>query len=139
MGRGLQLQHQSHAHVSDPRKSRLEGNHRTSGREKKGPENKNDGWNLGQLFGGKHKDVENTKSQLTRKRRNDLRAQMRTWIVRRERNGVLRCRMLPLRPSLAFNAPFDIVLRHRCFKYGNEDKVLEFFALCASQGVNGVG
>ena len=70
---------------------------------------------------------------------NDLRAQMRTWIVRRERNGVLRCRMLPLRPSLAFNAPFDIVLRHRCFKYGNEDKVLEFFALCVSQGVNGVG
>lgn len=111
----------------------------------KGLENKNDAWNLGQLFGGKRKDVENTTSQLTKKRKNELRAQARTWIVRRERNGVLRWRMLPLHASLAFNAPFDVVLRlyhlypgavrcrndqgmlplHHCFKYGNEDKVLE--------------
>ena len=33
--------------------------------------------------------------------------------------------MLPLRTSLTFNAPFNIVLRHCCFKYGNEDKVLD--------------
>lgn len=115
----------------------------------KGLENKDDAWNLGSLFGGGKKkpdpNVMSPHSQLTQKRKNELRAQARTWIIRRERNGVLRWRMLPLHASLAFNAPFEVVLRlyhlypgavrcrndqgmlplHHCFKFGNEDKVLE--------------
>eukprot|EP00571_Detonula_confervacea_P009664 CAMPEP_0172320270 /NCGR_PEP_ID=MMETSP1058-20130122/40152_1 /TAXON_ID=83371 /ORGANISM="Detonula confervacea, Strain CCMP 353" /LENGTH=619 /DNA_ID=CAMNT_0013035499 /DNA_START=39 /DNA_END=1898 /DNA_ORIENTATION=+ len=115
----------------------------------KGLENKNDAWNLGSLFGGKRKDQGNAngnpKDQLAKKQQKELQVQARTWITRRERNGVLRWRMLPLHAALAFNAPFDVVLRlyhlypgavrcrndqgmlplHHVFKYGNEDKILE--------------
>ena len=112
----------------------------------KGLENKNGVLNLGQLFGGNRKDQE-VSDELAKKRQKELRAQSRTWIVRRERTGVLRWRMLPLHAALAFNAPFDVIVRlyhlypgsircrndqgmlpmHHCFKYGNEDKILEFF------------
>jgi len=112
----------------------------------KGLENKNEAWNLGQLFGrGKSKDADSVETELAKKRKNELKVQARTWIVRRERNGVLRWRMLPLHAALAFDAPFDVVLRlyhlypgavrcrndqgmlplHHVFKYGNGDKVLE--------------
>ncbi|KAL3809669.1 hypothetical protein ACHAXA_004220 [Cyclostephanos tholiformis] len=111
----------------------------------KGLENKNGLLNLGQLFGGYRKD-QGISDELAMKRQKELRSQARTWIVRRERTGVLRWRMLPLHAALAFNAPFDVVLRlyhlypgaircrndqgmlplHHCFKYGNEDKILEF-------------
>lgn len=111
----------------------------------KGLKNKNDAWNLGQLFGGGKRKETNADFEVAEKRKNELKAQARTWIVRRERNGVLRWRMLPLHAALAFNAPFDVVLRlyhlypgavrcrndqgmlplHHCFKYGNEDKVME--------------
>jgi hypothetical protein len=80
-------------------------------------------------------------------RQKDLRTQARTWIVRRERTGVLRWRILPLHAALVFSAPFDIVLRlyhlypgavrcrndmgmlplHHVFHYGSEDRVLELF------------
>ena len=110
----------------------------------KGLENKDDAWNLGQLFGG-GKRREQEKEELHKKRKKELRTQARTWIIRRERNGILRWRMLPLHAALAFNAPFEVVIRlyhlypgavrcrndqgmlplHHCFKYGNEDKVLE--------------
>jgi len=112
----------------------------------KGLENKNGVLNLGQLFGGNRKGQE-VSDELAKKRQKELRAQARTWIVRRERTGVLRWRMLPLHAALAFNAPFDVIVRlyhlypgsircrndqgmlpmHHCFKYGNEDKILEFF------------
>lgn len=112
----------------------------------KGLENKNGVLNLGKLFGGNRKDQE-VSDELAKKRQKELRAQARTWIVRRERTGVLRWRMLPLHAALAFNAPFDVIVRlyhlypgsircrndqgmlpmHHCFKYGNEDKILEFF------------
>ena len=111
----------------------------------KGLENRNGLLNLGQLFGGYRKGQE-ISTELAKKRQKELRSQARTWIVRRERTGVLRWRMLPLHAALAFNAPFDVVLRlyhlypgaircrndqgmlplHHCFKYGNEDKILEF-------------
>lgn len=110
----------------------------------KGLENKNDAWNLGSLFGGSKKKATDD-TELTKKRKAELKTQSRTWIVRRERNGTLRWRMLPLHAALAFNAPFEVVLRlyhlypgavrcrndqgmlplHHCFKFGNEDKVLE--------------
>ena len=109
----------------------------------KGLENKDNTWNLGSLFGGKKYEEE--RKALLEKRQAELRVQARTWIVRRERNGVLKWRMLPLHAALAFNAPFEVVLRlyqlypgavrcrnyagmlplHHTFKYGNEDKVLE--------------
>ena len=108
-------------------------------------QNKGDeAWNLGSLFGAK-KLEDDKKAELTKKQQDSLKQQARTWIVRRERNGILRWRMLPLHAALAFNAPFDVVLRlyhlypgavrcrndqgmvplHHCFKFGNEDKVLE--------------
>lgn len=97
-------------------------------------------WNLNHLFGGGKPDVSQMKA-----RQKELRAQARTWIVRRQKTGVLRWRMLPFHAALAFNAPFDIVLRiyhlypgavrcrndqgmlpiHHAFYYGNEDRVLE--------------
>ncbi len=109
----------------------------------KGLENKGNVWNLGQLFGGHRNQV--IAEDLAKKRKKELRSQARTWIVRRERNGVLRWRMLPLHAAMAFNAPFEVILRlyhlypgavrcrndegmlplHQCFKHGNEDKVLE--------------
>lgn len=109
----------------------------------KGLENKDNTWNLGSLFGGKKQDEE--RKALLEKRQAELRVQARTWIVRRERSGVLKWRMLPLHAALAFNAPFEVFLRlyhlypgavrcrnyagmlplHHTFKYGNEDKVLE--------------
>ncbi|KAL3777386.1 hypothetical protein ACHAW5_004215 [Stephanodiscus triporus] len=109
----------------------------------KGLENKNGVWNLGQLFGGNR--IQTISDELAKKRQKELRAQARTWIVRRERTGVLRWRMLPLHAAMAFNAPFDVVLRlyhlypgaircrddqgmlplHLCFKFANEDKILE--------------
>ena len=109
----------------------------------KGLENKGNVWNLGHLFGGNRNQV--IADDLAKKRKKELRSQARTWIVRRERNGVLRWRMLPLHAAMAFNAPFDVVLRlyhlypgavrcrndegmlplHQCFKHGNNDKVLE--------------
>ena len=109
----------------------------------KGLENKGNVWNLGHLFGGNRNQV--IAEDLAKKRKKELRSQARTWIVRRERNGVLRWRMLPLHAAMAFNAPFEVVLRlyhlypgavrcrndqgmlplHQCFKHGNEDKVLE--------------
>lgn len=109
----------------------------------KGLENKGNVWNLGQLFGGNRNQV--IAEDLAKKRKKELRSQARTWIVRRERNGVLRWRMLPLHAAMAFNAPFEVILRlyhlypgavrcrndegmlplHQCFKHGNEDKVLE--------------
>ncbi len=99
-------------------------------------------WSLNHLFGGGKPDVNQMKQ-----RQKELKAQARTWIVRRERNGFLRWRMLPLHAALAFNAPFDVVLRlyhlypgamrcrndkgmlpiHHVFYYGNEDRVLELF------------
>jgi len=99
-------------------------------------------WSLNHLFGGGKPDVNQMKE-----RQKELKAQARTWIVRRERNGFLRWRMLPLHAALAFNAPFDVVLRlyhlypgamrcrndkgmlpiHHVFYYGNEDRVLELF------------
>jgi hypothetical protein len=111
----------------------------------KGLENKNGLLNLGQLFAG-YRTGHAISDELAKKRQKELRSQARTWIVRRERTGVLRWRMLPLHAALAFNAPFDVVLRlyhlypgaircrndqgmlplHHCFKYGNEDKILEF-------------
>ena len=80
-------------------------------------------------------------------RQKELQSQARTWIVRREKSGVLRWRMLPLHAALVFNAPFDAVLRlyhlypgaircrndlgmlplHHVFMYGNEDRILELF------------
>jgi len=110
----------------------------------KGLENKNEAWNLGKLFAPANRR-EQEKDALMKKRKVELRAQSRTWIIRREKNGVLRWRMLPLHAALAFNAPFEVVLRlyhlypgavrcrndqgmlplHHCFKYGNEDKILE--------------
>ena len=109
----------------------------------KGLENKDNTWNLGSLFGGKKQEEE--RKALLEKRQAELKVQARTWIVRREKNGVLKWRMLPLHAALAFNAPFEVVLRlyhlypgavrcrnyagmlplHHTFKYGNEDKVLE--------------
>mmetsp|Transcript_5433 Transcript_5433/g.13599 ORF Transcript_5433/g.13599 Transcript_5433/m.13599 type:complete len:604 (-) Transcript_5433:1440-3251(-) len=109
----------------------------------KGLENKNQAWNLGQLFGIKKKEAD--AADLSKKRQSELRAQARTWITRRERNGTLRWRMLPLHSALAFNAPFEVALRlyhlypgavrcrndqgmlplHHVFKFGNEDKILE--------------
>lgn len=111
----------------------------------KGLENKNGVWNLGQLFGGLRKGQE-ISDQLAKKRQMELRQQARTWIVRRERTGLLRWRMLPFHAALVFNAPFEVVLRlyhlypgaircrndqgmlplHHCFKYANDDKILEF-------------
>ena len=112
----------------------------------KGLENKNEAWNLGHLFGD-HAQREKEKEKLTKKRKEELRTQARTWIIRRERNGKLRWRMLPIHAALAFNAPFDVVVRlyhlypggircrndqgmlplHHVFKYGSEDKILELF------------
>ena len=79
----------------------------------KGLENKNDAWNLGRLFGAGHrpKGVDAEAQLLAKKRQGELRAQARTWIVRRERTGVLRWRMLPLHAALAFSVPFDVVIR----------------------------
>ena len=106
-----------------------------------------DVWNLTALIGigagaGKKPDVKEMKA-----RQKELRSQARTWIVRREKSGVLRWRMLPIHAALVFNAPFDVVLRlyhlypgaircrndlgmlplHHVFMYGNEDRILELF------------
>lgn len=111
----------------------------------KGLENKNDVWNLGQLF-GRLRNGQLVSDQLAKKRQLELRQQARTWIVRRERTGMLRWRMLPLHSALVFHAPFEVVLRlyhlypgaircrndqgmlplHHCFLYASEDKILEF-------------
>ena len=111
----------------------------------KGLENKNDVWNLGQLF-GRLRNGQLVSEELAKTRQLELRQQARTWIVRRERTGMLRWRMLPLHAALVFHAPFEVVLRlyhlypgaircrndqgmlplHHCFLYASEDKILEF-------------
>ncbi len=96
-----------------------------------------------QLVGGNKTDVAKMKAHQTK-----LRAQARTWIVRRERgSGVLKWRMLPIHFALSYQAPFEVVLRlyhlypgsvrvrdhrgmlplHICFFRGGEDRVLELF------------
>ena len=106
-----------------------------------------DVWNLTALIGigaggGKKPDVSEMKA-----RQKELKSQARTWIIRREKSGLLRWRMLPIHAALVFNAPFDVVLRlyhlypgaircrndlgmlplHHVFMYGNEDRILELF------------
>ncbi|KAL7546535.1 hypothetical protein ACHAWF_013948 [Thalassiosira exigua] len=97
----------------------------------KGLENRNDMWNLGSLFGVKSKREEDKakEGRVAETRKKELRSQAQTWIIRSERNGVLRWRMLPLHAAMAFTVrnrdDKGMLALHHCFKYGANDQVLE--------------